>query len=267
MAPESRHYREEIQELLDIRLSAAVRAEVQAHLEVCEHCRREMEALRWTKQFAKQQFAPGPIPSNLEERLLEALDRENRDASSERARFSLWAGQQRPILAYGWMLLIAVVLLLNYFIHSPTLPGEVASDFGKYKSERLSLRFRTPDVKTMEKYFAEQGVPFQARVFDLGMMNYRLIGGRVHQLINRRSALFVYQGEGDKVVVCQMYPGNVRELPPASEVRQDRGFIFHIYRNQGRTAVFWQERDMTCALVSDIDSEEVIQLAMAKAMI
>lgn len=267
MATESRHYREEIQELLDNRLSATVRAEVQAHLEVCEHCRREMEALRWTKQFTKQQFAPDPIPSHLEERLLDALDREDQDRSGEEATVSLWARQQRPILAYGLMLLIAVVLVLNYFIHSPTLPDEVASDFGKYKSERLSLQFRSSDVTAMEKYFAEQQIPFRTRVFDLGMMKYPLVGGRVHQLINRRSALFAYQGESNKVVVCEMYPGNVGELPPASELRQEGGFTFHIYRNKGSTAVFWQERDITCVLVSDIDSEEVIQLAIAKAMI
>jgi len=224
MATESRHYREEIQELLDNRLNAEVRAAVQAHLEACEHCRRDLEALRWTRR-------------------------------------------QRPILAYGLMLLIAVVLVLNYFIHAPRLPDDAASDFGKYQSERLSLQFRTADVKAMEKYFVAQGVPFRTRVFDLGRMNYRLIGGRVHQLINRRSALFVYRGDSHSVVVCQMYPGNVSELPPASELRQDHGFTFHIYRNPGRTAVFWQEREITCGLVSDIDSEEVLQLAAATAMI
>jgi anti-sigma factor RsiW len=263
MATESRHYREEIQELLDNRLSASMRSEVEAHLEVCELCRHEMEALRWTKQFAKQQLAPGSVPSDLEERLMKALDQEARDRSEDAI---LWV-KRRPILAYGFMLLVAVLLVLSYFIHSPTLPDQIMSDFGDYKSERLALQFRGPDVAAMEKYFAEHGIPFRTRVFDLGMMQYRLVGGRVHQLINRRSALFVYQGDSNKIVVCQMYPGNVSELPPAGELRRDRGFTFHIYRSRGLTAVFWQEREITCVLVSDINSEEVIQLAIAKAMI
>ena len=34
----------------------------------------------------------------------------------------------------------------------------------------------------------------------------------------------------------------------------------------GLTAVFWQEGAVVCVLVSDIETEEVVQLAFAKAM-
>jgi hypothetical protein len=99
------------------------------------------------------------------------------------------------------------------------------------------------------------------------MMNYHLVGGRIHQLIGRQSALFVYRGKDRRLLICQMYPGQVTELPPASAtLRENKGIRFHIYRADGLTAVFWQEGAVTCVLASDGDPEEVIQLAFVKAM-
>ncbi len=45
-----KHFKDEIQAWLDQRLDVATRAEVERHVESCEECRREFEALRWTKQ-------------------------------------------------------------------------------------------------------------------------------------------------------------------------------------------------------------------------
>jgi len=44
MATDSRHYKEEMQELLDSRLSPEARLEVEKHLESCEECRRELRS-------------------------------------------------------------------------------------------------------------------------------------------------------------------------------------------------------------------------------
>jgi anti-sigma factor RsiW len=95
------------------------------------------------------------------------------------------------------------------------------------------------------------GVPFTTRVFDLGMMGYRLEGGRVHRLAGRLSALFVYRGEGGKILVCEMYSGHARELPGGAVLRENKGIRFYVYRTGRTTTVFWQERDVVCALSSD----------------
>jgi hypothetical protein len=118
----------------------------------------------------------------------------------------------------------------------------------------------------MEKFFSDEGISFKTRVFDLGMMSYRLVGGRVHQLINRKSALFVYRGKGDTILVCQMYLGLVTELPADAVRRENKGIQFYIYRTNGLTVAFWQEGAVICVLTSDVDPEEVVQLAFAKAM-
>lgn len=273
MSLETRHFKEEMQELLDNRLNDEARLEVEQHLESCAECRREFEALRWTKQFSHQRFTSESAPAKLEENILKALALEDRDAS---ARPTIWRRQRRAILAYGFVLLAGIVLVLSYFAlrtpprKSPELLSEVARDYRNYKAEKLPLAFETGDVAELERFFSAGGIAFQTRVFDLGMMGYHLVGGRVHQMLNRPSALFVYRGKDNRILLCQMYPmssGQALELPPTGAVlRENKGIRFHVYRVNGLTLVFWQEGAVTCVLTSEIDPEEVIQLAFAKAM-
>jgi len=146
------------------------------------------------------------------------------------------------------------------------LPSKVAQDFRDYKNGKLALTLKTQDPEEMETFFAEEGVSFKTRVFDLGMMNYRLLGGRVHQLIHRHSAFFVYNGEDGNILVCQMYLGRINDLPAGALRRENKGIQFYIYRMNGLTVAFWQEGTVTCVLTSDIVSEELLQLAFAKAV-
>ncbi|GEM_PF-2097778 len=277
MPPGTRHFKEEMQELLDNRLNREARLEVERHLESCEECRREFEALRWTKQFSRRHFAPEAGPAKLEENILKALALEDRDSS---AKPIIWRRQRRAILAYGFVLVAGAVLALSYFMlrtahrKAPEAPAEpasllsaVAQDYRNYKVEKLPLALQTGDVRELERFFSEGGVAFNPRVFDLAMMNYHLVGGRVHQLINRQSALFVYRGKDNQILLCQMYPGQASELPPPGAIlRENKGIRFYIYQVNGLTLAFWQEGSVTCVLTSDIPTEEVVQLAFAKGM-
>ncbi|MGH9936104.1 MAG: hypothetical protein ACREAM_07650, partial [Blastocatellia bacterium] len=173
-------------------------------------------------------------------------------------------------------LVMGAAVALSYFLlrksperpaETAALPSAVARDYQNYRAEKLPLTLETGDVKELERFFSARGIAFDTRVFDLGMMNYHLVGGRVHQLIERQSALFVYRGKDRRILICQMYPGRAPELPLAGAVlRENNGIHFYIYRFDGLTLAFWQEGAITCVLTSDGDSEEVVQLAFAKAV-
>ena len=62
-----------------------------------------------------------------------------------------------------------------------------------------------------------------------------------------------------------MYLGDAAAAA-SGEVREHAGITFHVHRMAGRTVVAWQEGRVTCALVSDGEPNEVLQLAIAKAM-
>ncbi len=160
----------------------------------------------------------------------------------------------------------AAVALLLFLPSRGHVVNDVARDYAQYSAGRLELSLRSSDGAAVESLFVRGGIAFRTRVFDLGMMEYRLVGGRVHRLRGRPSALSVYRGPGGSDLVCQMFPGRLAELPRTADVREHDGIAFQVYRVEGVTLVFWQEGAVVCVLASDADSEAVIQLAYAKAV-
>jgi anti-sigma factor RsiW len=249
---EKKHFIDELQDLLSGALSDDQRLAVENHLRECEQCRKELEALKWTRQQLSKLPAI-EAPTELREKIIQDLDQ-------EQVKFRNW----NKYSAYA-AVLVLVTLAILYFLR-PDVASRVAKDFRDFRSGKLSLQIHTNDEVQMEKYFAAQGINFPSRVFDLSMMKYDLMGGRVHQLIKRKSAFFVYKGEQGQFLVCQMYPGIASDLPKGAELREHNGIKFYIYQRHGLTTVFWEEGELLCVLVSDIPSQQVIELAFAKAM-
>ncbi len=261
-----KHFKDEIQDLLDNRLDAPARAEVERHLETCDECRREFEALQWTRQVAIKRFAQVETPAELREKISLALrsGEDRPEARIVRPRFRM--PKLAAALGVAAILLIAIGLVV-VFTAKPHNPLEIAArDFRDYKAQKLPLELKTDDGKQMETFFATHGVWFRTRVFDLGMMNYRLIGGRIQRVDDEPRAVFVYQGPADQILVCQMYAGTVAALPAGAVERENKEIRFYIYKKRGLTMVFWQEGTVVCVLTSDIGAEQVLQLAFAKAM-
>lgn len=253
-----RHYGEELQDLLDGRLAEARRLEVEAHVASCTRCRRELDALRWVKSEVSKQVADVELPAELSSRIHAALDAP--------PRASQWTTMPRRAWIASALAAAALLIVFLRGHKSLPLPSLVASDFAAYQTGTLKLDYESADPKAVEAHFARNGVRFSTHVYDLGMMNYRLAGGRVHRLGGRTSALFAYRGPGDSSLVCQMYEGRAADLPATDDVREHNGFTFYVYHSGKVTTVFWQEDGVICVLSSDAPLENVVQLAFAKAM-
>jgi anti-sigma factor RsiW len=255
------HYGEELQDLLEGKLTEPRRSEVAAHAARCGRCRRELEALRWVSAETRKHVVDAELPAELPSSVRAALDA----ADDESRRRRMW----RPKwIAGGTLAAAAAVLLFVLFAgrEEATFPSTVAADFRAHDAGAVRLDIESADPRVIEAYFARNGVAFPTRVFDLGMMQYHLAGGRVHQLNGRTSALFAYSGPGDTSLICQMYEGRVTELPPVDDVREHNGIAFYVHRSENLTLVFWQEGEVVCVLASDAATETVVQLAFAKAV-
>ena len=252
---------EELQELLDGRLEPARRAEIEAHVADCPACRQTLAALSWARQAATRLPVHEP-PPELAARVARALDRAARPEPSvaRSVHRAGWAG--------GLAAAAAVAILVFLFVgrRPADLPDAVARAYSAYAGAALGLDTATGDAPALQAYFAQHGVAFETRVFDLNMMGYRLVGGRIHALARRRSALFVYRNSSDRTLICQMYEGTIGQLPAGGETREHDAIAFRVYRRGGITLVFWQEGGVVCVLASDAPLEEVLQLAYAKAM-
>ena len=254
------HPGDRIQDLLDGRLDPSEEAEVGRHLETCAMCRRERDELARVKG-ALSGLSSEAVPEDLAASVTALLDRDDRP--SEGGRPAGHHVRNGAVLAAAALAIIAVFLVPQ--IRSRNVVSAADRAYSEFREGRLRLDLVTDDPQALERFFVERGIA-EARVFDLAMMGYRLSGGRIHRVRGRPSAFYVYAGEGNKILVCQMYEGSVRELPPGAERRNHSGISFFVYRRNARTLVFWQERGVVCALVSDAGEDEVVQLAFAKAL-
>ena len=266
MSASAGHFKEELQQSLDVSLPDDSRRDLEAHLETCEECRAEFECLRWVKEATAQNLEQAEPPPELIQRIRASLDEEDASPSSRHKD-----EVSEPTWNIRWwsaaaLVLAAIGALLYSTLRTTEIPVAAIEDFELYRSGRIELEHFTSEGEELEQYFRDRGVAFQTRVLDLGMMNYRVVGGRVHDLAGRPSSLFVYEGGDGQSLMCRMFLGRVESLPETDDVRENDGIRFFIYKRDGFTAVFWQEGDVVCALVSDIDSEEVVALAFAKAM-
>ena len=163
---------------------------------------------------------------------------------------------------------MALVIAGGWWIRAPPsddLPGAAIEGFRLHREGQLPHAIVTSDEGVLERFFQRQ-LTFPARVIDLRMMEYTLAGGRVHELQGRPSALYAYRGPGGRVVLCQMLPGTLEELPPADGTHEERGFTFRVYERGDLTAVFWLEGEVLCVLVSDLPAPDLLALAREKAM-
>lgn len=261
-----RHRIEDIHELLDGRLSPERRAAVELHLVECGACRKHHEALSWTQKVVARHLGPAGLPVDLESRLGHMLDAEDSGAGSAVGSVIHRRGWPAGLALVAAALLVALGLPLLRTPSRADLPALVARDHEALEAGTSPEIFRTTDTASLEAYFRAQGIDFTTRVFDLGMMGYRLSGGHVHRLGGRASALFAYRGPAGEWLVCQMFAGTIAELPAADDERQHDGIHFHAYASDGVTTVFWQEGDVICALSSTKDPEVLWQLAFAKAV-
>ena len=267
MTEQPSHPGEDLTLLVDGRLPAERRGEVEAHLAACARCRRELDALRLVKSGVHDALPEHAVPPALAARVSAALDVESArgPAPPRRAIALRWATFIGLPLAAAAVL---VLLLLWPRRERPDFVTAAASDFIRYRAAQLSLPFETGDHEVLERSFTTSDVPFNVRVYDLGMMGYRLSGGGVHRIGGRGrvSALYAYAGSRGDRIVCQMYQGTTAELPSGAEEREHDGIRFRIYRSGGVTLVFWQEGAIVCVLAADGDPEQAIQLAYAKAV-
>lgn len=263
MADET-HPTEELQLLLDGRLGSERRAAVEAHLATCRRCQRELDALRRVKATVRGDLRERPVPPEVVARVSAALaaEREGRVAR-EQGAIPFW---RRAAVAGLALAAVAALLLVLARVGRPDPVGAAAQDFASYRAASLALQLETHDPSALERFFAAGRVPFATRVFDFGMMGYRLAGGRVHRLAGQRSALFAYENAAGRRVVCQMYEGRLSELPAGAQDREHNGIRFRVYRTAGLTLVFWQEGSVVCVLATDGDPEQAVQLAYAKAI-
>jgi anti-sigma factor RsiW len=272
------HLGDEIQELLDGRLDPAREAAVRSHLAECDVCREHWQRLEWLKQRLRAMANSAAVPSDLDAAVRGALDRERPELSTDAAdldQASTGSATPSPspprrkwrsplALAAGLAALLVVTIGAGlWWWFRPPTPVEIAGDYVSLAEDTLRIDAATADPRALERYFTAQGgVP--NRVYDLDMMQYTLVGGRVQPHRGQPGTLAVYQGARGERVICEMYYAAPPSAAPVDR-RTHKGIEFTVYRHGDVIMVFWDEGPVTCVLAAIMDPEALLQLAFAKA--
>ncbi len=259
---DTNHPTDALMDFVDGRLDSRAHAEVVRHVSACAQCQQEVAIQLAAKRAVARLPAPD-VPEGLADQIEAAVTREgNAGASDERAASRCTRLTWLGLVATAAVFIIAALVFAR---RDAGLPESAAGAAVAHREGQLTLTTTLTDAVALNTDLGARA-GFPVRVFDLGMMGYTLRGGRLWEIGGIRSALWVYQGAAGELV-CQMFRGSIEDLPEPVERRTDRGFTFLIYHVGGETQVFWQEGDIVCVLASNLPAEDVIQLAIAKAML
>jgi anti-sigma factor RsiW len=278
MSDPTRHFDGEIQDLLDGRLDSAAEAGVRAHLEVCGACHEEFQRLAWLKRRLRALPLSTEAPADLEGMIRDALDAEASGRPTGAAAVD--AASTRPVrpipprnarVAASWLtaavaasLLLAIAggLAAWWWLHAPR-PTEVGRDYLAVAAGTLPVAHATNDPRALGRYYAARGgVP--TGVYDLGMMQYTLVGGRVHAHRGQPGTLTLYEGANGERLICEMYFAPPPSRAPVAR-RTNNGIEFTVYRHEDTVMVFWDEGPVTCVLVARMEPDALLRIAFAKA--
>ena len=233
------------------RAATAEVIDAQRHLDACVDCRRFMEEMRSVAATIAAAAPREMAPADVRERLFTAVARERAGAESRRSR-------------RAWMLrLAAAVAAVAIFVAGGVWLREQAADpRGGDLMARLAddhMRSRSEShlaagrAELIRSWLTPQ-VSFAVHVPSLP--NATLRGARVALVDGRRSAVIEYEVQGATVsyfVIPQSNGGTNQAGPIRLEMAARAGYRM----------VAWQEPGLLHAMVGDLSSTQLTQLAHA----
>jgi hypothetical protein len=258
------HYGDELQDYVDKRLNANVRRAVEDHLNVCPECRRQIDALTWTKQ-AMRLIPTTRAPRHLREEILHEMRTERVEVELFSHRSHKWGSNLPIVIAIAVLIGLGAIIVKEYQSRPITVPTMVARDFQELRSNDLNLQLETTNPTVLSAYFAGFEVPFPVRVLDPQALGGTLVGGRALDPDGQIRMLVLYRGASGRLIACEMFNGSEAGLPAGGTIRETGGVRFHIYREGGITSVFWREGSVVWSLASDLDSEQLVRMAASQA--
>ena len=252
--------------LLDYRrgtLRPAAREEIHAHLESCAACAREEAAEQALTQVLEERLPQHAAPLALKRRL---AARWPLTAAPRPSWWSRWGRSLVPALAVAAGLLVVVPLYYQRAVVSPgDGPGMVAeavNDHLRILSSRHPLDIESGGMHQVKPWF-EGRLDFAPVVGFLGDQEFPLQGGAVGYFLDRKAAVFVFQR---RLHAISLFVFRAEGLPwPTRGLTRVADADAHATVARGFTVILWRSGGLGYALVSDVNRQELTQLAVKVA--
>jgi anti-sigma factor RsiW len=233
------------------RLEPPVRRAVHAHLAGCPVCAREEAAEAVVTELLEQRLPQHPASLALKRRLAAKWPVESAPA---RPRWWRRWPALTPALAATLLLVVATPFAYQWAV-SRSIPermvGEAVNDHLRIVSGQHALEVEAGGIHQVKPWFAGK-LDFAPVVSFGGDDEFPLQGGAVEYFLDRRAAVFVYKR---RLHTVSLFVFRAEGLSwPAGGRRSSRA-------ERGFNVILWRAGELGYALVSDLDSSELSELA------
>lgn len=227
---------------LDGELDDAAAAEAAAHAESCTECKAFAAEFRDLRAAIGFQASRHKAPAHLHARIEKSLDGEASAHSAPPARRlpGFWWGTASGIAASALAAAVAFLVLLPP--SAETLARAVTSAHTNALMSGRIITVASSDHHTVKPWFAGR-IALSPPVADFAAQGFRLIGGRLDTVAGAPAAVLAYR-HGQHEIDLYVWADRGSRLPG-------------IALNHGYRAMFWRERDLDFAAVSDVEHAEL----------
>ena len=242
------------------RLRPAAREEIHAHLESCARCAHEEAAEQALTEVLEGRLPQHAAPLALKRRL---AARWPLTAAPRPSWWSRWGRPLVPALAVAAVLLAVMPLYYQRAVVSPgDGPGmvvEAVNDHLRILSSQHPLDIESGGMHQVKPWF-EGRLDFAPVVGFLGDQEFPLQGGAVGYFLDRKAAVFVFHR---RLHAISLFVFRAEGLPwPTRGLTRVADAEAHATVARGFTVILWRTGGLGYALVSDVNREELTQLAV-----
>lgn len=273
----------EIQDLagiaLDGTLDAASRTAFFAHLDICPHCRRDVELEESAKLLVRNRVVQVPIPSSIRRSVLTALDAERKAAGDDPV--GLWSRifERVPIPVLGLAVAVAVAAFLLVSRESSmelmarhTAENDVlhqaSENFLMIRQGKISPAITTTSPEQIFGYLNARHVPFTPDVRP--MDRCQAYSATVTEYHGIQLAHVIYKIDDELLYVYQV---NIEEamrgragltMPGAARKAIESSGWYTDPQHPDCCLVLWEENGTLCAATSTMPKEKMLVLLASR---
>ena len=236
------------------------RADMEAHLSVCDCCRKQVRAQVKFKEHLQQHLGCEKAPDSLREQILEGLECIEVDRCEEKSE-----GGWRSKVHVGWiagplaaMVALAVVVPeLTVVAPAASSPASMIDSTVDWHQGNFPLEVTTADRAEAQEWFDDK-VDFSVRLPNFEDDRVNLLGGRIAHIEDRRAAFLLYEVDGARMSTI-LFDGDGVKVPREHLRRvHDREIAWLNQKGYGVAVV--QDSGVTYTMISDLSEDRFLNL-------
>ncbi len=243
---------------LDGELAAPEAAEIEHHLRSCTICESEVTAHYRLQSLLQETLSDEPGTDALWQSIEQQLPPEPAKQTGHRelgfSRRALWCSG----LAAAALLLLALGLQIWLSPAVPEVVREIVDSQIRAQLMHATYKQVPQDANAVRRWFDGQ-VEFAPPVPALPESGFDLVGVRLNYFLNRRVAEIAYAAD-QHIVSFLTFADKDISLHTMKPVRLGNR-IFHVQSYKGYNTILWQDGEIFCSLVSDLNLTELLQVA------